>query len=114
MDPVTRAPQESETEVAEFIRFCYRRRRAGWPEIYDEMCAVAARGIFKGWTPEDLAERGVAFSLFEMPALAALARRVIAEDEAQRRGSRPAASCSGGHSEPLVEERRPFRAAALA
>ncbi|MER3417986.1 MAG: hypothetical protein C4343_02495, partial [Chloroflexota bacterium] len=28
-------------EAAEFVRFCYRRRPVGWPELYDEMCAVA-------------------------------------------------------------------------
>ena len=28
-------------DAVEFIRFCYARRRVGWPELYDEMCAVA-------------------------------------------------------------------------
>ena len=25
------------------------RRRVGWPELYDEMCAVASRGLFRGY-----------------------------------------------------------------
>ena len=29
-------------DVAEFIRFCHDRKHVGWPELYDEMCAVAA------------------------------------------------------------------------
>ena len=28
-------------EALEFVRFCHRRKRVGWPELYDEMCAVA-------------------------------------------------------------------------
>ncbi len=31
-------------EAAEFVRFCYRRRRVSWPELYDDMCAVAHHG----------------------------------------------------------------------
>ena len=44
----------------------------GWPELYDEMCAVATRGLFRGMGHEALAEIGVGFSLFETPRLAAL------------------------------------------
>jgi hypothetical protein len=61
----------------EFIRFCYRRRHVGWPELYDEMCAVAARREFNGWDHEQLAEHGLTFSLYEMPRLAAWVRAVI-------------------------------------
>jgi hypothetical protein len=71
--------------VAEFIRFCYRRRRVGWPELYDEMCAVAARGIFRGLGVEDLAAHGIGFGLSDMPALAAMASCIIAEEQALRR-----------------------------
>ncbi len=73
-------------EAVEFVRFCYARRRVGWPELYDEMCAVAARGLFRGWGADELADQGIGFSLFDMPALARLATRVVAEDrEAARR-----------------------------
>ena len=74
-DPRGEAPPP---EVAEFIRFCHHRRRVGWPELYDEMCAVAARREFNGWGSEQLAERGVTFDLFEMPRLAAWVRMVVA------------------------------------
>jgi hypothetical protein len=85
MESVRRAPEEPASEAVEFVRFCYRRRRAGWPELYDEMCAVAGRGLYGGWTHEDLAERGIGFTLSEMPALAALVRRVV-EEEGRARG----------------------------
>jgi hypothetical protein len=72
-------------DAVEFIRFCYRRRRVGWPELYDEMCGVAARGLFRGLVADDLAEHGIGFSLFDMPALAALAQRIVVEEQAARR-----------------------------
>jgi hypothetical protein len=65
-------------DVADFIRFCHRRRRVGWPDLYDEMCAVASRREFNGWGYEQLAERGVTFALTEMPRLAAWVRTVLA------------------------------------
>ena len=67
-------------EVLEFIRYCYRRRGFGWPELYDEMCAVAGRNLFRGWGADELNEEGIGFSLFEMPALAALVDRVVADE----------------------------------
>jgi len=85
MDPLTAAIAQPDPEAIEFIRFCYQRRRVGWPELYDEMCGVAARGLFRGYGSDDLAGFGVGFSLFEMPRLAAMCRRVIAEEQARRR-----------------------------
>ena len=67
-------------ESLEFVRFCYRRRRVAWPLLYDEMCAVAARGAYHGLGYAELAERGVTFCLSDMPGLVALARRVMSED----------------------------------
>ena len=85
MDPrsaVTRAP---DPDAIEFVRFCYRRRRVGWPELYDEMCAVAGRGLFRGYDADDLAGIGVGFSLFDMPGLAVIAAQVVSEEQALRR-----------------------------
>jgi hypothetical protein len=65
-------------DVAEFIRFCHDRKPVGWPELYDEMCAVAARGDFKGWDHDQFAARGLTFSLFEMPRLSGWVRAVLA------------------------------------
>jgi hypothetical protein len=86
---------EPSPEAVEFVRFCYRRRRVGWPELYDEMCAVAGRGLFRGWGADELADHGIAFGLFDMPALSALAMRVVAADRDETLRGGTAASLSG-------------------
>lgn len=85
MVPRTAAVGAPHPDAVEFVRFCYHRRRVGWPELYDEMCAVAGRGLFRGFSADDLGGIGVGFSLFDMPALATLASRVVAEEAALRR-----------------------------
>jgi len=85
MVPRTAATGAPDPDAVEFVRFCYHRRRVGWPELYDEMCAVAGRGLFRGFSADDLGGIGVGFSLFDMPALATLASRVVAEEAALRR-----------------------------
>ena len=64
-------------DVVEFIRFCHRRRGLGWPELYDEMCAVASHREFRGWGHDELAVRGMTFSLFEMQRMAGWVREVV-------------------------------------
>jgi hypothetical protein len=88
-------------EVLEFIRFCYARRGIGWPELYDEMCTVAARGLFRAMDYERLGALGVGFSLDELPRLAALAQRVVAE-ERRRTASEASPLRSGPDSVRLV------------
>ena len=92
MDPVNAGPRapaqsglEPEVEAIEFVRFCHRRRRVGWPELYDEMCAVAGRGLYRGYGQDDLAAIGIGFGLFQMPALAVIVARVVEEDHERRR-----------------------------
>jgi hypothetical protein len=75
----------SSADAVEFVRFCYGRRKVGWPELYDEMCGVAGRGLFRGWGPDDLAEHGIGFALDAMPALAALVTEIVTEDRARNR-----------------------------
>lgn len=53
----------------------------GWPALYDEMSAVAARGTYRGYGYGDLAERGISFCLNDLPRLVALTERVIAEEQ---------------------------------
>jgi hypothetical protein len=71
-------------DAVDFVRFCYRRRRVGWPELYDEMCAVAGRGLYRGWGSDELSAEGIGFSLYEMPALAVLVHRIVAEEHEKR------------------------------
>ena len=63
------APSPS-SDAIDFVRFCYRRRRVGWPELYDEMCAVAGRGLYRGWRFAELEEHGIGFSLHQTLELA--------------------------------------------
>ena len=72
-------------DAIDFVRFCYRRRRVGWPELYDEMCAVAGRGLYRGWRFAELEEHGIGFSLHQTLELARIAGQVASE-EGDRRG----------------------------
>ena len=85
MDSRRRHEDGSAIDAAlEFVRFCHRRRRVGWPELYDEMCRVASRGLYRGWGFGELAEHGIAFGLAEMPRLAGLVADVVARDGERR------------------------------
>ncbi len=75
-----KAPFDPDAEAAEFVRFCYRRRAVAWPELYDEMCAVAARAEYRGMDYEQLQRLGIGFALSALPRLAELAARVIAQE----------------------------------
>jgi len=85
---------EPPPEVADFIRHCHRRRPVGWPEIYDEMCAVAARGEFNGWDHNQFASRGLTFALPEMQQLSRWVRAVL---DPQRERPEAAAMAVGPH-----------------
>lgn len=85
MEQRTAATGAPDLEAVEFVRFCYRRRRVGWPELYDEMCAVAGRSLYNGFDADDLSAIGIGFALFDMPALADLTRRIVTEEQALRR-----------------------------
>jgi hypothetical protein len=74
-------------DAVEFIRFCYGRRRVGWPELYDEMCAVASRGLFRGWGPDDLETHGIRFGLLDMAALSTTVAEIVAEDRARSKAT---------------------------
>jgi hypothetical protein len=54
------------------------------------MCAVAGRGLFRGWGSDELSAEGIGFSLFEMPQLAMLVHRVVAEEHERRARLAPA------------------------
>ena len=64
------AGDQPSPEIAAFIRYCHSQHGASWPELYDEMCGVAARREFHGWDHDQLAARGLTFSLLEMVRLA--------------------------------------------
>jgi hypothetical protein len=49
--------------VRDFIRFCIQRQGQEWPALYDEMCWVAGRRLFRGLGYADLRKLGLSFSL---------------------------------------------------
>ena len=85
-------PHAITADAVEFIRFCYARRRVGWPELYDEMCAVASRGLFRGWGPDELASQGIGFGLLDMARVAVAATEIVEEDRARMKGAAVAPS----------------------
>ncbi|MEI8334520.1 MAG: hypothetical protein WCH74_11820, partial [Chloroflexota bacterium] len=66
-------------DAIEFVRFCHARRRLPCPELYDEMCAVARRRLFRGWGFGELAEHGVELGLSQLPRLWAVVAWVDGE-----------------------------------
>ncbi len=97
----------AQPEVIEFIRYCYQRRRIGWPELYDEMCGVAARGEFRGMDYEYLAALGVRFSLEDMANLAALAQRVVQDERRRRVAIKVEAPASSVDAPPIGDNPAP-------
>jgi len=79
------AARPTTPDAIEFVRFCYRRKHVGWPELYDEMCAVANRGLFSGFDVDALAGIGIGLCLGDMPGLAGLVAQVVAEEQQARR-----------------------------
>ena len=47
----------------DFIAFCFERRSAEWPALYDEMCYVASKRLYRGLGYEELKEAGLDFTL---------------------------------------------------
>ncbi|MFL5777535.1 MAG: hypothetical protein ACJ761_01210 [Chloroflexota bacterium] len=110
MDARRDAPCPPDPDAVEFVRFCYGRRRVGWPELYDEMCAVANRGLFRGLGVDELSAIGIRLSLFELASLSTLACQIVAEDQARRRAIavRPVASPEAEPVDSAVEPSRRF------
>ena len=85
MDSRSAAARPAHPDAIEFVRFCYRRKHVGWPELYDEMCAVSNRGTFRGLDVDALAGIGIGLCLSDMPGLAAIVAQVVAEEQQARR-----------------------------
>jgi len=47
----------------DFIAFCFERKGADWPVLYDEMCFVAGKRLYRGLGYEELREAGLDFTL---------------------------------------------------
>jgi hypothetical protein len=67
---------------AEFIAFCVQRRSANWPEIYDEICWVAGRRLFRGLGYVELSQAGLPLGLPYIGRLRRLVEQVAAAGNA--------------------------------
>ena len=47
----------------DFITFCFERKGADWPTLYDEMCFVASKRLYRGLGYEELKDAGLDFTL---------------------------------------------------
>jgi hypothetical protein len=57
-------PDEKIAQVAiDFIVFCFERKGADWPVLYDEMCFVAGKKLYRGLGYEELKDAGLDFTL---------------------------------------------------
>ena len=58
--------EASDPLVVGFVLFCVNRRGNEWPALYDEMCRVAGRHLYKGLGYKELRDVGLSFSLENM------------------------------------------------
>jgi hypothetical protein len=100
VQPVSEPDRDVPQEAAEFVRFCRNRRRVGWPELYDEMCAVAGRHLYRDWGLVELAEHGIRFTLGEMPRLAEIVGDIEREERDALREVRHSDRSTDGNRGP--------------
>ena len=55
--------EQSEQTATDFVQFCTCRCGQQWPAIYDEMCRVAARRLYKDMGYAELRKLGLYFGL---------------------------------------------------
>ncbi|MGC8634888.1 MAG: hypothetical protein ACP5VP_09535 [Candidatus Limnocylindrales bacterium] len=101
MEPTESRNAGVSIEAEEFVRFCYARRPVSWPQLYDEMSAVAARGLYRGWGYAELAEHGIRFTLLDLPGLAAVVGGLV-RAECGRAGERRVTHGQGGTRRPAA------------
>ena len=65
---------ENNSSIAfDFVLFCSRRYGLKWPDLYDEMCWIASRRLYKGMGYAELAQQGIVFHLEGIEKIARVA-----------------------------------------
>jgi len=79
----------AEQVAREFVSFCLGRLSSDsdWGHLYDEMCHVAARGLFRGWGYLELSSHGVSLSLINLHPLRELHASLCAPRHVRRNGN---------------------------
>jgi hypothetical protein len=76
----------------EFITFCYQRDKREWPRLYDEMCYVASKRLYRGLGYDELKDSGVDLTFTGMARLSRIAKEVIRQLATSQRRPELAAS----------------------
>ena len=78
----------SEGQIAdgaiEFIAFCYERSQREWPKLYDEMCNVASKRLYKGLGYDELKDAGVDLTFSGMTKMSRIAKEVTHQMRSRR------------------------------
>ena len=61
----------------DFVAFCYQRDRREWPRLYDEMCYVASKRLYRGLGYDELKDAGVDLTFSGMTKMSKIAREVM-------------------------------------
>ena len=70
-------PEEKIAQVAiDFIAFCFERKGADWPTLYDEMCSVASKRLYRGLGYDELKDAGLDFTLMGLARTSRLTNEV--------------------------------------
>jgi len=64
----------------DFILFCVHRHERAWPALYDEMCWVAGRRLFRGLGYAELRGLGLSLSLTSIEDTIRMVDIVVAQE----------------------------------
>lgn len=80
-------PMEPLNPIAhDFILFCIHRQGKEWPALYDEMCWVTGRRLFRGLGYAELRKLGLSLALTNIEDTIRMVDSVISEEEKLRSG----------------------------
>lgn len=78
----------SEGQIAdtaiEFIAFCYERSQRDWPKLYDEMCNVASKRLYRGLGYDELKDAGVDLTFSGITRMSRIAREITRDVRSRR------------------------------
>lgn len=66
--------------VRDFVCFCVQRRGKEWLALYDEMCRVAGRHLFRGLGYAELKKLGLSFGLTEIEGTIRIVKAVLGQE----------------------------------
>lgn len=76
----------------DFIAFCFERSQREWPRLYDEMCYVASKRLYRGLGYDELKDAGVDLTFTGMTKLSRISKEVTRQLGTAHRGGALATS----------------------